>query len=364
VREYRHLEWERGRLLAELFDSSGQRALGYSRLDVYAARELGLSPKETLGTLALWRRSQAMPEAHAAWKQGRVGPMHVHLLLEVALPGTQAAWLERASSTSWKRFEAEARAMAYQRDTLGHAAWMAKTAGLPPIDTPGSELRADFEKVFAEDGPVVAKLEGACAAREASATETTAVASPEGACALETTPPGPEPTDFVTLTVWVEPDVATMVRAALRKLRERMGEHLTDGECLHFMLLMVSRAHVWGLPQHDTLTWRVYQRDGWLCQSPGCRSIGPLHAHHIWWRSAGGPDEPWNLISLCEPCHRMVHAKAMVIVLGRGPEDHVFLFGLLPNGRCREAYRNGARIPTEQYDWRQAWAHLQRLQAA
>ena len=42
----------------------------------------------------------------------------------------------------------------------------------------------------------------------------------------------------------------------------------------------------------------------------------------------------------------------------------MFLFRLMPNGKCREAYRNGARVATEPYDWRQAWAHLQRLQAA
>ena len=42
----------------------------------------------------------------------------------------------------------------------------------------------------------------------------------------------------------------------------------------------------------------------------------------------------------------------------------MFLFGLHPGGRCREAYRNGARVAIDPDDRRQAWAHLQRFQAA
>lgn len=30
-------------------------------------------------------------------------------------------------------------------------------------------------------------------------------------------------------------------------------------------------------------------------------------AHHLVLRSQGGPDEPWNLASLCRPCHEHVH---------------------------------------------------------
>ena len=60
----------------------------------------------------------------------------------------------------------------------------------------------------------------------------------------------------------------------------------------------------------------------------------------------------------------MIHAKKIVIQLGSSPEDHVFMMGLLPDGRCREAWRNGQRIDTAGLDWRRAWAHVGRLQAA
>lgn len=31
--------------------------------------------------------------------------------------------------------------------------------------------------------------------------------------------------------------------------------------------------------------------------------------HHILYRSQGGPDETWNLISLCRWCHDLVHSE-------------------------------------------------------
>lgn len=33
------------------------------------------------------------------------------------------------------------------------------------------------------------------------------------------------------------------------------------------------------------------------------------HIHHIILRSRGGPDEPWNLMHLCNACHTWAHAN-------------------------------------------------------
>lgn len=41
-----------------------------------------------------------------------------------------------------------------------------------------------------------------------------------------------------------------------------------------------------------------------------CRACGNsqlLAVHHIVFRSHGGPNEPWNLISLCKKCHDLAH---------------------------------------------------------
>ncbi len=49
----------------------------------------------------------------------------------------------------------------------------------------------------------------------------------------------------------------------------------------------------------------VLQRDGFKCRSCGVRSA--LHVHHIIFRSQQGPDEAWNLLTLCNSCHDGAH---------------------------------------------------------
>lgn len=427
VKELHRLEWERGRLLSELSATGGHRLLGYAWIDAYALAELGLSQKETLGALALWNRSRGWRAVHAAWQDGRLAPTRVRLILDVVSAATEHAWVGRARATTFKRLEEEVLWTRWLRDTPTQSARWNEYRGWPPADVASETLRADFTQAYGPQGEVAARIEAACARGDAAAVSTSgaacaAEASPTSGEAADSTsgtaraegvraaagaqagegvetsvaacadpaaaslaaadvvapgpacagaaslagerPGGAARCHTVKLSFWVEPDVAFMTREALRKLRERFGAHLTDGECLELMLLLVARAHVWDLEHQDTVAFSVYVRDGWLCQMPGCRSLGPLHAHHVWWRSAGGPDAAWNLLTLCEPCHRLVHAKKVVIVLGKGPQDHVFLFGLLPGGKCREAYRNGQEISPDGFDWRTAWHEMRRLQAA
>lgn len=48
---------------------------------------------------------------------------------------------------------------------------------------------------------------------------------------------------------------------------------------------------------------KVKERDDYKCRV--CRGTEDLHVHHIIPRSEGGEDEPENLITLCEKCHRL-----------------------------------------------------------
>jgi hypothetical protein len=63
-----------------------------------------------------------------------------------------------------------------------------------------------------------------------------------------------------------------------------------------------------------------FERDGWRCTVPGCTARRNLQSHHIRFRSAGGPDEPWNRTTLCAfHHHRGVHAGT-VRMAGRAPD--------------------------------------------
>jgi HNH endonuclease len=65
----------------------------------------------------------------------------------------------------------------------------------------------------------------------------------------------------------------------------------------------------------------VLDRDGWMCRNPSCKFRNNLHVHHIVFRSEMGPDESWNLITVCSDCHDLIHAYALFISVVDG--NHV-----------------------------------------
>lgn len=50
---------------------------------------------------------------------------------------------------------------------------------------------------------------------------------------------------------------------------------------------------------------RVYKRDGYRCAL--CDDSRRIQAHHVVFRSQGGPDTEMNLITLCPRCHAAAH---------------------------------------------------------
>jgi len=55
----------------------------------------------------------------------------------------------------------------------------------------------------------------------------------------------------------------------------------------------------------------VLTESGYRCAVPTCRNILALDMHHIWEVSAGGSDDPANLIALCPTCHTLYHRKTI-----------------------------------------------------
>lgn len=61
---------------------------------------------------------------------------------------------------------------------------------------------------------------------------------------------------------------------------------------------------------------RILWRDGYTCQfCKGKRKPSRLEVHHIVWKSQGGSDEDMNLITLCDVCHKAVHAGTIALNL-------------------------------------------------
>lgn len=64
--------------------------------------------------------------------------------------------------------------------------------------------------------------------------------------------------------------------------------------------------------EYHALCQIVLTRDEFKCRHCGMRS--ELHIHHVQFRSAQGPDEAWNLCTLCEQCHSALHRGDLVLV--------------------------------------------------
>ena len=65
--------------------------------------------------------------------------------------------------------------------------------------------------------------------------------------------------------------------------------------------------------EYKALCLRVLRRDGWKCRNPRCGFRGNLHVHHIIFRSEMGEDASWNLVTICNVCHDLIHAYELFI---------------------------------------------------
>ena len=105
---------------------------------------------------------------------------------------------------------------------------------------------------------------------------------------------------------------------------------------------LMARVRLEAMLDHAIATWLEagqafedyadFERDGFRCTVPGCTARRNLHSHHLVFRSAGGPDVPWNRTTLCAfHHHRGVHA-GRVRIRGRAPDGLVYTLGV---GRFR-----------------------------
>jgi 5-methylcytosine-specific restriction endonuclease McrA len=63
---------------------------------------------------------------------------------------------------------------------------------------------------------------------------------------------------------------------------------------------------------YKRLCYDIHERDKWRCIV--CRYRQDLHAHHIVFRSQGGPDASYNLLTVCTNCHEAIHSRYVIIM--------------------------------------------------
>lgn len=57
--------------------------------------------------------------------------------------------------------------------------------------------------------------------------------------------------------------------------------------------------------EYSAIRKQVFQRDDYRCVR--CCSFGPLHCHHVIYRSQMGDDSVENGVTLCNVCHDEIH---------------------------------------------------------
>lgn len=74
----------------------------------------------------------------------------------------------------------------------------------------------------------------------------------------------------------------------------------------------------------------ILSRDNYKCQSKQkVKHSEKLHVHHIIFRSKGGTDTPENLITLCEDCHKNLHAGKFGLKTGKSRTKHATEIGIV-----------------------------------
>lgn len=70
---------------------------------------------------------------------------------------------------------------------------------------------------------------------------------------------------------------------------------------------------------------KVLVRDNYTCQyCKGKKKSSRLEVHHIVYRSNGGSDEEWNLITLCDECHAALHRGEIILRLKGKKKDSLY----------------------------------------
>ncbi|MGV8118644.1 MAG: hypothetical protein AB2L14_02660 [Candidatus Xenobiia bacterium LiM19] len=92
---------------------------------------------------------------------------------------------------------------------------------------------------------------------------------------------------------------------------------------------------------------KVFERDGYRCQVPGCSNSRNIHSHHLEFRSHGGCDAQSNRLTLCASHHLWIlHILHGLKIEGTAPDELTFTFGPNsgPEGQPFMVYSNGRKV--------------------
>jgi hypothetical protein len=298
------IDAELGAVLRTLADRNVHQRLGFADLRLYAEGRLGICGSKAMALVRLDRRCALQsPALLRAYREGRVTWLAATALLPVISPEHEDAWVERAERVTLRRLDAD---VSWALDRADDVRGKPRQAP-PPLDL---DVTAD---AFARSDEADIQMRAHAG------------------------------TDLESFVRRVDAEIRIPVPASIAVLLEDAIEgcrRAVEPRWRGFERILAHAWLVWmALPKHEN---PVFSRDSNRCQVPGCRNRAPLHAHHILFRSLGGPDFDWNLTAVCEEHHRAIH-RGDIHVTGRAPD------GLLWELGCRAGRRPLLRLRGDVY---------------
>ena len=266
--------------LADLHLRGLHQVLGMPTAVAYAVSSLGMSRRSARELLNAGLRLRELRVIDQAFAGSRLSWSRVRRLCEVATPQTEAAWLEKALVTSQDELDRLVR-----RARLGDAP--PDGTGMPHArfglhfeldavdwqmwENARSKLRAEFgDDAELRDVDILKEMLRLVLASDA-----------EGRV------PGRKPVEGGPFRVLVREETV-VTEDGEEPIAPQTAEAVTSAAVTP-----------------PAMRAKVLARDGQACAN--CKSRRGLHAHHVHWRSKGGPTTPGNLVTLCARCHSLVH---------------------------------------------------------
>ncbi|MHB2019586.1 MAG: HNH endonuclease, partial [Candidatus Xenobia bacterium] len=310
------------RLLRILDECGYASMLGFGGLRSYARERLGMSGSLARLLVGLDRDLSHCPTVWEALLAGRLTQTKAAELGRVVHTTTEDAWIAYARTVTARDLRLIVHAALCQNLPL-HRTWppgrrsaqMSAAAVSQYLPLPGQE-RAQMSAGVPESLPLPGQQPAQMSADAAAAEDPTFAA---------------EPPTVRTVRLWLPRDLQALWKAVCSVLKRLTDQTPTPKQALAVLASYFNHEYA-AEARQSAKQYPIQERDGWRCQVPHCTRRRALHAHHIIYKSHGGPDAPWNRISLCLVHHlRAVH-MGHIRITGRAPDRLTWHLGVRPDG--------------------------------
>ncbi len=283
-----------GHLLRIVVGHRFYRTLGFSSVESYVRKRLGISVRKAWALLKLEKATQRGAAFARAYSEGELSWARALALLPVLDRENAEAWVMRAQSVTVRRLGDEVNAVLQARDMLGTDVPLDP----PPLDAPLTSFATFVPRDARSREPSAAG--GLQIGAQIDATLDRDRRAASELCDVEVRFTGPA-------------SVVALFRDVLDAFARPGAPHWTALE---------------GLLQHVITYWEnaprhrdpIFARDGWRCVVPACSSRRNLHDHHLQFRSRGGTNARWNRSSVCVAHHLHGLHTGAVRASGKAPD--------------------------------------------